>query len=294
MTSNIVKDYLDYFSTPEALEKRKEWPRVECCGTSRSLYCSECYNLLIPPGEWLAISATIRKLPFRLHIILHDRRNVATGLHAKVLDENLHGDAKAIPSKPRNDVHVFDLERLDPLPANYPEHTYLLFPSEDSIPLESVRHQVKTLVVLDCKWTKSSSRNDPRLGKLPRVHLTNPSTASYYWRWHSAGPGCLSTMEAIYEALCEVEPEINWLPWLWLFALQHAAAGGVSHEQKLLQQEIRRKKGTEKHLQDKEKGKILSQRHKRDGESGQVTKQQRKPQWQIHLERERHDIRQHS
>jgi hypothetical protein len=23
MTSNIVKDYLDYFSTPEALEKRK-------------------------------------------------------------------------------------------------------------------------------------------------------------------------------------------------------------------------------------------------------------------------------
>jgi hypothetical protein len=101
-------------------------------------------------------------------------------------------------------------------------------------------------------------------------------------------------MEAIYEALCEVEPEINWLPWLWLFALQHAATGGVSPEQKLLQQEIRRKKGTEKHLQDKEKGKILSQRHKRDGESGQVTKQQRKPQWQIHLESERHDIRQHS
>lgn len=95
-------------------------------------------------------------------------------------------------------------------------------------------------------------------------------------------------MEAIYEASCEVAPEINWLPWLWLFALQHAAAGGVSNEQKLLQQEIRRKKGTEKHLQDKEKGKDLSQRHKRDSTSGKVTKQQRKPQWQIHLESEQY------
>ena len=171
-------------------------------------------------------------------------------------------------------------------PQTTQKHTYLLFPSEDSIPLGSVRHQVDTLVVLDCKWTKSSSRHDPRLTKLPRVHLTNPSTVSYYWRWHSAGPECLSTIEAIYESSCEIEPETNWLPWLWLFALQRAAAGGVSLEQKLRQKELRRKKGTEKHLQDKAKGKELSEQHKRDSVSGKVTKQQRKPQWQIHLESE--------
>ena len=280
MSSNVVGDYLDSCMTPESLEKQKEWPRVNCCCTSRSLYCSECYALLIPPNEW---PTTFNRLPFHLHIILQDRRNAATGLHAKVLDESLDVDQ----SNSHNHVQVFDLERLDPLPKSYPEHTYLLFPSEDSVPLESVRHQVHTLVVLDCKWTKSSSRQDPRLANLPRVHLTRPSTISYYWRWHSAGPECLSTMEAIYEAACEVEPEGNWLPWLWLFGLQRAAAGGVSHEQKLQQQDKRRKKGTEKQLRDKERGKALSVQHKRDLESGKVAKQQRKPQWQIHLESER-------
>lgn len=275
-------NYLHSFTAPEALQTRSNWRRVECCGSSRSFYCTECFQILIPAEEW---PVDIRALPFHLHIILHDRRSVATGLHAKVLNEvRLRGNDEPEVHDCSQNVQIYDLERLDPLPKGYPENSYLLFPSEDSIPLESVRHLVDTLVVLDCKWTKSSSRQDPRLARLPRVHLTNPPSASYYWRWHSAGQECLSTIEAIYEAACEVEPESNWLPWLWLFALQRAAAGGVSEEQKRIQRELRRTRGTAKHLEDKERGSALSMQHKR--ECGEVRRQARKPQWQINFELE--------
>jgi DTW domain-containing protein YfiP len=280
-----IGDYLDAFLTPEARQTHKSWPRIKCCGTSRSLYCCECYSLLVPKNDWPTAPPASR-LPFHLDIILHDRRNAATGLHAKVLNTNLvfKDDGNV-----NNKVQVFDLERLDPLPTNYSEGAYLLFPSEDSVPLESVRAQVKTLVVLDCKWTRSSSRQDPRLTRLPRVHLTQPPAKSFYWRWHSAGPDCLSTMEAIYEAAKEVQrPAANepsgLLTWLWLFGLQRAATGGVSHEEKQKQQALRRQKGTEKQLRDKEQGKLSSKRHKKVLESGKDMKQARKPQWMLSLE----------
>mmetsp|Transcript_29642 Transcript_29642/g.48909 ORF Transcript_29642/g.48909 Transcript_29642/m.48909 type:complete len:289 (+) Transcript_29642:135-1001(+) len=282
MSERVVANYLDSFLTTEAVQKQKAWPRVQCCGTSRSLYCCECYSLLVPESEW---PKSANRLPFNLHIILHDRRNAATGLHAKVLNENL---VVAEDSNIHNAVQVFDLERLDPLPTNYSKGTYLLFPSDDSVPLESVRHQVKTLVVLDCKWTRSSSRQDPRLVRLPRVHLTHPPAKSYYWRWHSAGPNCLSTMEAIYEAANEVQPptsDADRLTWLWLFGLQRAATGGISQEQKLRQQALRKQNGTEKQLRDKKRGKASSEQHKKDLESGKETKQARKPQWMLALEK---------
>lgn len=282
MSSDIVRDYLDSFSTPKASETKGKRTRVKCCGSSRCFYCTECYKLLVPEEE---CPIGMRSLPFNLHIILHDRRCVASGLHAKVLSERFCSKGATDKNDCSKRVQVFDLERLDPLPECFPENTYVLFPSDDSIPLQTVRHQVNTLVVMDCKWTKPSSRHDPRLASLPRVHLTSPPTASHYWRWHSAGQECLSTIEAIYEAACEVEPECNWLPWLWLFALQRAATGGMTEEQKLIQRELRRTRGTAKHLQDKERGRALSEQHKR--ERGEVRKQARKPQWQVHFESER-------
>lgn len=283
MSEGAVAGYLDSFLTAESRQYQKSWPRVQCCGTSRSLYCSECYSLLIPRADWPTNTA---RLPFNLDIILHDRRSAATGLHAKVLNQNL---VFKKDEHFHNDVRVFDLERLDPLQTSYAKDAYLLFPSDDSVPLESVRDRVKTLVVLDCKWTRSSSRQDPRLAGLPRVHLTKPPAKSYYWRWHSAGPDCLSTMEAIYEAASEVNPpssdDTDGLSWLWLFALQRAATGGISHEEKLKQQALRQQKGTEKHLRDKQRGKALSEQYKKDLASGKEMKQARNPQWMLTSER---------
>ena len=282
MSHGIVDNFLNSFNTPDSLEERKKWQRFECCGSSRSLYCCECYKLLIPSTT--EFPANFRPLPFHLHIILHDRRNVATGVHAKVLSQGLHASQTTNSNSESKVVEIFDIERLDPLPKSYPENSYVLFPSDDSIPLESVRDNVNTLVLLDCKWTKSSSRQHPRLAALPRVHLTNPALTSYYWRWHSAGKGCLSTIEAIYEAAKEVEPQSDWTPWLWLFAIQRAAAGGVSENEKRIHRERRRTRGTAKHLLDKEKGKALSDQHKRAFEK--TRRRARMPQWEVHLSKE--------
>jgi DTW domain-containing protein YfiP len=273
--SDDLESYLRSFETRDAIEKQKQWSRQLCCGKSRSLYCPECYSLLFPPSEW---PKDLKKLPFDLYIILHDRRAVATGVHAKVLHKSICLAAGAY----ERDVEIFDLERLDPLPKNFPEHSYLLFPSDDSVPLDSVKRQVKTLVVLDCKWTRSSSREDPRLASLPRVHLTRPHRQSFFWRWHSAGSERLSSIEAIYEAASEVQSSVNWLDWMRLFALQRAAAG-LSQEDKLMHHQFRRQAGTDKQKRDKERGKLLSFQHKKDHEAG-LTRNARKPQWKINLE----------
>jgi DTW domain-containing protein YfiP len=292
-----IRCYLDSFRSLESWNSRKQWLRKVCCGTSRSLYCPECYELLIPAEDW---PKQIEALPFHLDIVVHDRRNVATGLHAKILNDlRLNAHESFHDSDRGSTVRIFDLERLDSLPSSFPDDTYLLFPSEDSVPLTSPRRPVNTLVVLDCKWTKSSSRHHPVLLNLPRVHLSDSIGPSFYWRWHAAGPSCLSTIEAIYEAARELEPQKDWLPWLWLFALQRAATGGgpqqvVSQNDKLRQMELRKTKGTPKHQQDKEKGKITKSLKIRDNknqlqlmdslESTTRASQARKPQWQICLE----------
>jgi hypothetical protein len=57
---------------------------------------------------------------------------------------------------------------------NSSEHvpsTFFLFPCPgESVPLEDVSNQVKSLVVLDCKWTKSGVwRRSEKLRHLPKV-----------------------------------------------------------------------------------------------------------------------------
>ena len=66
-------------------------------------------------------------------------------------------------------------------------------------------NKIKKLVVLDCKWSKTSAiKFQSNLMNLPKVHLSNPPTQSLFWRWHNSGKGMLSTMEAIYYAAYEV------------------------------------------------------------------------------------------
>jgi DTW domain len=229
-----ILPYLLSFLTQESLEEQSRWGRIQCCGSSRSIYCSECYQLLVPRSYWpvdlLADDdekdddvsrSTI--LPFHLHVLLHDRRKSATGLHAAVLDK--------ATQKHHQVVTVVDMERREPIPE-YKENdgTYLLFPSSDSLPLTLVAPKLKRLVVLDCKWTHSSIRDHESILNLPKVHLTNPPDESHYWRWHNAGPGMLSTMEAVYVAAKEVyttlpssERKTDSLSLLWIFALQRAS-----------------------------------------------------------------------
>jgi hypothetical protein len=175
------------------------------------------------------------RLPFDLHVILDDRRGSSTGIHAVALLGSSFCDSFAARHELSEDkeihplynelgsVKLTDVEKLDPIDQSeilenaleaYDESlvdennasTYFLFPCRgESVPLQEVSGKVKTLIVLDCKWTKSGVwRRSNRLRNIPKVHLSNPPIISHFWRWHNAGEGMMSTIEAIYYAGLEV------------------------------------------------------------------------------------------
>jgi len=154
-------------------------------------------------------------------------------------DNNKNNEASIPPV-----VRLIDLERDEPLPnyvqeqEEFREQVYVLFPSDQSVPLSSVYQQENSsgeestgvdtpnihdtsqptpsqnnnnnkptirLIVLDCKWTGYKRLLESTcLSTLPQVHLDHPPTQSFYWRWHSAGEGCLSSAEAVF-----------WAAWQW-------------------------------------------------------------------------------
>ena len=270
MSDDTVKNYLEHRPVVKH-------PRVKCCNSSRSLYCPECCALLVetdrrPPPI---------SLPCKLDIVLDEKnRAKSTGIHAKCLIEAQEGLATC-----DNECALYDIERGDALPdynVSDSDGTYILFPVPgESVPLASVAGSVGRLVVLDCKWTKSSCKDRPELRNLPKVHLTEPPEQSYFWRWHNSGPGMISTIEAIYYASLEVSEHKRSIPkderenlihLLYLFAEQRISiqrsceeSGGdcsslpFSEKGKEEQRALRRYKVTEKQARDKEKGKLLKE-----------------------------------
>jgi hypothetical protein len=191
------------------------------------------------------------------------------------MDENFDKDLYAIPdSLWWKNANLYDLNRVelpqyinnndiciqfDKLHTNNNDNgssamassssdgTYILFPQKGkSVPISSVAHKLKRLVVLDIKWSKLSliTTNNPNLSRLPMVHLDSPPKESHFWRWHNAGDGMLSTAEAIYYAALEVSAasvssrQMGWtddmrdrmIDVLWLFALQRSIIGHRNSE----------------------------------------------------------------
>lgn len=214
--------------------------RTMCCESSRSLYCPKCYRILVPKEEWpvpLQDGSLQRELPFDIHILLEDKQNQSTGIQVKsILDSNISNDNEQEELSSLSKVKIFNLEKDEMPPYNTEQDgTYLLFPGDDSTPLSTLLQvetvTVKTLVVLDCKWSKSSSRFHPYLATLPKVSLANPPSKSYFWRWHNTGAGMVCTVEAIYFAAWEITASLGWsleerqarlVHLLWLFRRQRA------------------------------------------------------------------------
>jgi len=232
-----LKEYLDGYQ-----EKHKsiQQQRVTCdrCKVSRSLYCATCLEILLPQSQWPdVVKDQELQLPFDLDIILNDRRFSSTGIQLATILE---------AAKSPNTIRIADLNLEDPFPTyendDEQDGTYLLFPSPSSVPLSSIlsrtddnssssppSRKIKRLVVLDCKWCRSSVRLDKNLSHLPQVHLDDPPCQSYYWRWHNSGSGMLSTIEAVYFAAWQVgELQSQWsldqrqhlLSLFWLFGIQ--------------------------------------------------------------------------
>lgn len=201
--------------------------RVHChvCGASRSLYCPDCCRIVIPKEKWpKVIQGGSLRLPFLVDIILDDRRASSTGVQvATIMSESL----MISPASPR--VRLFEEDKGIPDYSNE-QGTFLLFPGPSSVPMSSLAKTsaIKRLVFLDCKWTKTSSRMHPTIQNLQRVHLDHSFRQSYYWRWHTAGEGMISTVEAVYVSAWQVATEKGWdeterkklLYLLWLFGLQ--------------------------------------------------------------------------
>lgn len=122
--------------------------------------------------------------------------------------------------------------------------------------------------------------------------MTFPPEQSYFWRWHNAGRGMTSTIEAIYYAAVETfqkkhqnllkyrsfsEQDVtnseidqsNLIHLLWIFGHQRVAAYKGSQKEgkpppwsaegKELQRILRKQKGTWKQQRDKEVGKLLKE-----------------------------------
>ena len=263
-TPNEVSDNDDETSTSAAWTLLKTFlddcestlndpPRMECpcCGASRKIYCYDCCEILLPPTpeqERPPVGLTRRRggnsskqdlqLPFAVDLILDDRRASSTGVHAfTMLKVQTTNNGVQQDTAMGNGHHrLFDQPKGDGIPDDYAsqEGVYFLFPDKTSVGLSSVATKVRRLVVLDCKWTKSFLRNDPRLASVPKVHLDHPPSDSFFWRWHTSGAGMLSTIEAIYFAAWDVAVQKEWtlerrqnlVNLLWTFGLQRAVIQG--------------------------------------------------------------------
>jgi DTW domain-containing protein YfiP len=143
----------------------------------------------------LCVCATLPELRTRTHIvILTHRVELTKSTNTARLAARMLGDRAQI---------ISSADAPSPS-ATSPTHrgTWLLFPSEDALPLEDVAAQVASLVVPDGTWTQARrmARRHPLCRDLPRVRLNATAPSSYQLR-RAPHPSGLCTLEAIAEAL---------------------------------------------------------------------------------------------
>ena len=87
--------------------------------------------------------------------------------------------------------------------------TYVLFPGHGAAPVEQLtRHRAVTLIVLDGTWWQARKllKLNPAIAALPRVAF-RPRQPSAYTIRREPAEFCVSTIEALAEALTVLEPE---------------------------------------------------------------------------------------
>ncbi len=119
-----------------------------------------------------------------------------------------------------NNAQLVVGEVFDDLPTllNPPGYqARLLFPADDAQPLQAYApgDQPLLLVVPDGTWRKARKllHLNPLLAALPRVALVEGAVSRYRLR-KAPGPGALSTVEAIVQALQVLEAPVSFEPLL--------------------------------------------------------------------------------
>jgi DTW domain-containing protein YfiP len=119
-----------------------------------------------------------------------------------------------------NNAQLIVGEVFEDLPALLSQPGYqarLLFPAENALPLHACTgtDEPILLVVPDGTWRKARKllHLNPLLAALPRVTLTEGGVSRYRLR-KAPGPGALSTIEAIVQALETLEAPTSFEPLL--------------------------------------------------------------------------------
>ncbi|CAI5705382.1 unnamed protein product [Peronospora effusa] len=172
------------------MSAEQAWQRLPCtsCHRSYKFYCPKCN---IPLGVPKNVTVPSLKLPLRIDIWFQDKIKKSTAPHAKVLAPQ---DVEIIPYPLVNDS-----TNLIKYTRNNAVVVYPSFEAEtmDEISSNELRN-LRTLIFIDCPWQKASVIiKDPTLANLRHVKLAHPPKESNFWRYHKAGAGCVSTIEAI-------------------------------------------------------------------------------------------------
>jgi len=198
-----------------------KWQRQECasCGQRSMLYCPFCCRALgVPAG----VEVPSCRMPFRrCDVVFDDSAKKATSMHAKIIAPTQvrlidlftsDGSKNKTLSRHGTDA-IEDAEAtLREIPEYSPEAAVVLFPDEGSIPLKDIANvpgmvsmEKLTLILIDAPWRAAQTlRKHPHLAALRSVRLSNPPT-SRFWRYHSEGAGCVSSIEALAAAAEEAE-----------------------------------------------------------------------------------------
>lgn len=154
--------------------------------TKRLTRCNNCGL-----SQNLCICSTLPTLTTRTQIVLLSHRIELgkTTNTAKLVASMLGEHAKLIQSH-------------EPWQPVDPAHTYVLFPTEDAVPLETVAHNVQTLIIPDGTWVQARriARRHPACQPLRKLQLTAALRSNYTLRRSHLQNG-LCTLEAAAEAL---------------------------------------------------------------------------------------------
>ena len=209
------------------------WRQAKCplCGTKSTFFCAECAVAVGVPND--AVVPTPR-MPLDLLVLFRDKKKKATSMHAKVM----------CPTQVRFLTYPDEMARLGEAigsPCSSSSRSVLpttavLYPSASAVPfaalpLEQLR-ALRTLVLIDTPWRKASCRvqKDERLAHLPFVKLSDSAPAqSRFWRHHAAGPGCLSSIEALDVAMREYGAARRDAEAAAVAAGEPLAAGDAAH-----------------------------------------------------------------
>ena len=163
--------------------------RAPCpkCGRRKLYYCPEC---LLPTGP-------LPRVMLPLHVA------VLRGADEKA--EKSSSAHLAVLAPDNSSIHLLpDFPRIDD-----PEGVLLLFPSPASKLVRELPDlsRFHTIIAIDTTWGKVGSvLQMPELAA-PFQHVAIASYHTLFWRYQPMGPTCVSTIEAVYYLLRELEVE---------------------------------------------------------------------------------------